>query len=166
MSELPALVEVDDFPGEDFVARFRAYLDGIYGIYLSEVAWGGLTFKGQKVRCRFEPETFGKHYAFWHMMQEGRIEDDRTPDSERCKRVRWIAWVIKAAKDGDPRVKVFPEQKRHGNQPWALWLEEANYLVILWERNGSYLLKTAYPVSYAGTLKALKRDWLLHSQGR
>jgi hypothetical protein len=166
MSELPEWVEVDDFPGEDFVARFRAYLDGIYGIYLSEVARGGLTFKGQKVSCRFQPETFGKHYAFWHMMQEGRIEDDRTADPERCKRVRWIAWVIRAAEAADPRVKVFQQLKRGTEQPWALWLEEASYVVILAERNGYFMLRTAFPVTYRNKAEELRRDWLRYTQGR
>jgi hypothetical protein len=133
-------------------------------IYLREVAHGRLTFQGLPVNCRYQPETFGKHYAFWHMMQEGPIEDERTADPERCKRVRWIAWVIRAAEAGNPRIKVFPEEKRYGEQPWALWMEEENYVVILWERNGYYLLKTAYPVTYKGTKKALLRDWLKHSQ--
>ncbi len=77
MSDLPDLVEVDDCPGKDFVARWKVYLDKVYAIYLQEVAHGRLSFKGLKVSCRYQPETFGKHYAFWHMMQEGVIEDDR-----------------------------------------------------------------------------------------
>lgn len=162
--EFPGFVEVDDFHGEDFASRWKIYLDAVYAIYLREVAWGGLTFRGLPVNCRYQPETYGKHYAFWHMMQEGPIEDERTADMERCRRVRWIAWVIKAAQTDDPRVRVFPEEKRHGEQPWALWVEEENYLVILWERNRYFLLKTAYPVTYAGTRKALMRDWLRHKQ--
>jgi len=166
MSDLPDLVEVDDFPGADFVERWKAYVDGVYDIYLREVARGGLNFNGRKVSCRFQPETFGKHYAFWHMMQEGPIEDDRTADIERCKRVRWIAWVIAAAETGHSLVKVFPQQKRGTEQPWALWVEDEGYVVILWERNGYYLLKTAFPVSYKGTQKGLERDWLRYSRGR
>lgn len=163
-NELPEFVEVDDFPGEDFVEKWKVYTDGIYEIFLQEVVNGGLTFQGLGISCQYRPATFGKHYGFWHMMQEGPVEDDRTADPERCKRVRWIAWVIRAAEAGDPRIKVFPEEKRYGEQPWALWMEEQNYVVILWERNGYFLLKTAYPVTYKGTRKALLRDWLSHCE--
>lgn len=31
----------------------------------------------------------GKEATFWHMIQEGRIEEDRTPDIRRCERIRW-----------------------------------------------------------------------------
>lgn len=167
MSEdLPDLVEVDDYPGEDFVARWKTYLDAVYAIYHREVARSGLTFQGLPVRCRFMPETFGKHFAFWHIMQEGRIEDDRTADPERCKRVRWIAWTIAASEAGDARVKVFPQLKRGTEQPWALWLEDAGYMVILAERNGYFLLRTAFPVTYRNKAEELRRDWLRHAHGR
>ncbi len=157
--ELPELVELDNFCGADFVSRWKAYIDCVYRIYLREVANGQLTFMGLNVSCRYQPMAFGKHYAFWHMMQEGPIEDDRTADLERCKRVRWIAWVITAAGAGDPRVKVFPQQKRGTEQPWALWMEEERYVVILWERNGYYLLKTAFPATKPRKIAELKRDW-------
>ena len=162
MSEPPALVEVGDFPGDDFASRWPGYLEGIYQRYLRSVARGGLVFRGQPVRCQFKPETHGKHFAFWHMMQEGsggRSEVDRTPDLERCRRVDWIAWVIRNA-DSHPGIRVFRQTIRPGKeQPWALWLNEYDYVVILWERNGYFLLKTAFYPLKRGKRAELDRDW-------
>jgi hypothetical protein len=30
-------------------------------------------------------------------VQEGRVEDDRTPDLRRCERIRWVRWIIESA---------------------------------------------------------------------
>lgn len=161
MSEPPEFIEVDDFPGDDFVSRWNPYLEHVYQRYLDSVANGQLTFRGLPVRCQFKPMTYGKAYGFWHMMQEGsggRGEDERTPDLERCRRVDWIAWVIRNA-DSHPEIRVFRQTKRWGEQPWALWLHEHDYLVILWERNGYFLLKTAFYPLFKGKLHELERDW-------
>jgi hypothetical protein len=161
MSEPPALVEVEDFPGEDFASRWEVYVEDIYQRYLRSVARGGLRFAGQKVSCQSRPESHGKHYAFWHMMQEGsggRAEEDRTIDLERCRRVEWIAWVIRNA-ESHPGIRVFRQTKRWGEQPWALWLYEYDYLVILWERRDYFLLKTAFYPLRRGKREELERDW-------
>lgn len=167
MSEPPDLIEVNDFPGDDFATRWRAYLEHIYQRYLKTVAFGELTFRGKKVNCQFRPETDGKHYAFWHMMQEGsggRSENDRTPDLERCRRVDWIAWMIANA-DMHPGIRVFRQTKRWGEKPWALWLHEHGYLVILWERKDYYLLKTAFYRLKKGKIEELERDWKAAQSG-
>jgi len=159
---IPDFVEMDNTLPGDYVSRFAAYLERLYDIYMNEVAKGNLRFKGLGVSCQYRPETHGKHYAFWHMMQEGGMgstnEDDRTIDFERCRRVRWIGWTIRNA-DRNPRIRVFPQAKRHGNQPWALWVAEVDYLVILWERNSYYLLKTAYVIGRKGKRKKLQQEW-------
>ena len=87
-------------------------------------------------------------------------------DLGRSKRVRWIAWVIAAAETVPLAGKGIPSTKRGTEHTWALWVEDEGYVVILWERNGYYLLKTAFPVNYKGTEKALERDWLRYSRGR
>ena len=154
----PPLIEVNDFPGIDYLEKWKKYLEHIYQVYLTSIAYGGLKFNGLPIKCQFRPETFGKHYAFWHMMQEGKIEDDRTIDLERCRRVSWISWVINNA-HCDERIRVFPQERNGTQQSWVLWLYEENYAVILWERKqGYFLLKTAFIVkSYK--YKEFERDW-------
>lgn len=162
MNDLPDFVEMDNSLPGDYVVRFNEYLDRLYAIYKEDVAFGKLTFQGLKVQCQFRPESHGKHYAFWHVMQEGKpgseLEDDRNIDLDRCKRIQWIAWCIRNA-GIDERIRVFPQNKRNGNQPWALWLYDNEYAVILWERNGYYLLKTAFMVKYKRAKEEFERDW-------
>ena len=167
MSEPPDLVEVDDFAGADFGNRLKFYLEDIYQRYLRSVAKGGLTFRGKRVNCQFRPETHGKHFAFWHMMQEGsggRSEDDRTIDPERYRRVDWIAWVIANA-GTHPGIRVFQQATRWGETSWALWLYEYDYAVILWERKDYYLLKTAFYPIYKRKKEELERDWKAFQAG-
>ena len=156
MSALPPFLECSDYPGDDTAERWSNYVEGLYTVYLRTVARGNLLFRGLPVRCQFRPETLGKHYAFWHMMQEGLSEDDRTTDVQRCRRVAWISWVIQNA-GADARVRVF-QQQRGSEKSWVLWLHEHDYAVILWERNGYYLLKTAFMVK-SHKRAEFERDW-------
>jgi hypothetical protein len=160
MSALPDFLEMADFPGDDYLSRWNAYVEAIYQVYSREVAYGRLTFRGQPVRCQYRPETNGKHFAFWHMMQEaalGKREEDRTIDLERCRRVRWIAWAIQNA-GNDSAIRVFKQAARAGETSWVLWLHEDAYAVILWERNGYFLLKTAFNVR-THKEREFTRDW-------
>lgn len=157
MRPLPDLLSVDDLPGEDFVERLRQSIDVAYKIYVSEIARGGLTFRGERVSCQYRPETLGKHFAFWHMMQEGKIEDERTIDTARMARVRWISWVIEAADSANADVRIVP-QIRDGEKSWVLWLFQHDYAVILRERTGYYLLKTAFPVK-SHYRQTLEKQW-------
>lgn len=161
MSQPPPFVEVGDFPGADYASRWKVYEEDIYQRYLRTVAKGGLTFQGKPVNCQHKPETHGKHFAFWHMMQEGsggRSEDERTIDLERCRRVDWIAWVIANA-GAHPGIRVFQQASRWGETSWVLWLYEHDYAVILWERKGYYLLKTAFHPMWRRKREEFERDW-------
>jgi hypothetical protein len=42
------------------------------------------------VNCRRPPETAGRWASFWHLLQEGPVEHDRTPTLRRCERIRWV----------------------------------------------------------------------------
>src|SRR5690625_3659343 len=109
MNSVPDLFLVDSQPGADFEERWSNYIKTVYQRYLQSVAFGDLRFRGLPVRCQFRPETHGKHYAFWHMIQEGsggRVEDERTPDLRRCERIDWIAWCIRAAETGVSEIRV------------------------------------------------------------
>lgn len=163
MSAPPSLIQLVEFPGDDFITRWPHFIEHIYRRYLATVAFGKLTFRGRKVNCQFRPESHGKHYAFWHMMQEGscgRSEDDRTPDPERCRRVEWISWVIQNA-ETHAGIRVFRQADRRGEKSWALWFHEFDYAVILWERKDYFLLKTAFLVK-PHKKKDFERDWKTH----
>jgi hypothetical protein len=157
VSQLPEFLEMANIPGDDTAERWKIYLEVLYGVFQRTLARGQLAFRGFKIGCRRLPESQGKHFAFWHLVQEGYPEEDRYPDVERCRRLLWIAWVIQNA-DLDPGIRVFPQTPRHGDKTWALWLFEHEYVVILAERSGYYLLKTAFVVN-SQKCEQLLRDW-------
>jgi hypothetical protein len=88
---LPRKIIVDEFPGADYAERWKAFLEAIYLIFEQTLANGGLRFQGLPVKCRYHPPYNGKHSSFWHLMSEGKVEDERTPDLERCARISWIS---------------------------------------------------------------------------
>ena len=138
------------------------YLEALYGVYQRTLVRGGLTFRGLRVGCRRIPESSGKHFAFWHLVQEGFPEEDRLPDLERCRRLLWVSWVIQQA-GHHAGIRVFRQTPRSGDRTWALWLVEQSYAVILAERSGYYLLKTAFMVKPEKAAE-LDRDWRASAQ--
>lgn len=158
MSQLPDFIEMGESLGADTVERWKVYLEVLFTVFERTLAKAGLTFRGLNVGCRRYPESRERHYGFWHLIQEGWPEDDRTPDLERCRRLLWVSWVIQNA-DQDPAIRVFPQTRRFGENPWALWLHEHDYCVILVERSGYYMLKTAFLITKDGKRQELERDW-------
>jgi hypothetical protein len=47
----------------------------------------------------------------------------------------------------------------------VLWLDEDDYAVILWERNGYYLLKTAFLVK-PHKRQEFERDWKKYTENQ
>ena len=157
---LPALLRVEDFPGADYAEKWKAFLEAIYQVFLQQVVRGGLRFQGLPVRCRYHPPYDGKHAAFWHLMSEGKVEEDRTPDLERCARMRWIAWVIQNA--DNPQIVRWWKTERttsHGTKTRVpLWFVEGSYTVILEKRPAYYLLITTYCLK-PNQLRRFQQEW-------
>ena len=142
----------DLFP---FHGNWEKYVEELYEIYMREIVSGDLKFKGLPVRCRYHPETKGKGYGFWHVIQEGRIEEERLPDFRRCERIRWISWLIRNA-EKDSRISWW-QNKRGSDKRVVIWIEDKDFVVILAKRSGYYLLITAYTVS-PRRKKAFKKE--------
>lgn len=140
-----------------FGGDWHLYVEEIYQVYVESVANAGLMFNGLKVSCQFRPESQGKHFGFWHVISEGPIEDDRTPDFRRCERITWIAYLI--ANVGSDTEITWWENKRGSNTHAVIWHEAENFVVILAARNGYYLLKSAYcPESHRTKTFVKERD--------
>jgi hypothetical protein len=134
-----------------------AYLDRLYEIYLDTVVRPQLTYRGLRVSARRNPETNGKGAGFWHIVSEGKEEDERLPDPRRCERIRWIEWVIRLADAGDPLVDTWTN-RRKGNVNEVLWCEPHEYAVILSRRNGFFLLSTAYCVTKSHRIATFRSE--------
>jgi hypothetical protein len=129
-----------------FEGEWTLYEDEIYQCFVATVVRGRLTFENMPISVQYRPETNGKHFGFWHVISESEnrhnhAEEDRIPDIKRCERIKWIAWLIKNyTADGVSWWK----NKRKGKTHIVIWAEELDFAVILAERKGYYLLKTAY----------------------
>ena len=145
----------DLLPFSAYGGDWRAYEDALHDIFLREIARGGLRFGAWPVNCRRIPETGGRWASFWHLVQEGRIEDDRTPDLRRCERIRWVRWVIEHA-GTHPDIDHW--QNTRGTETNSLLWYREEYLVVLAQRRDYWLLKTAYCTVQTGRIAKLRRE--------
>ena len=147
----PDLLPLD---GDKFKGDWVAYECELYRIFESEIKGGGLQYCGLPIKCRRIPETQGKWAAYWHLIQQGRVEDERTPDPRRCERIRWIRWVIENA-DSHPEIDVWQNTRPEGANV-LLWFRE-EYLVVLGIRQGYWLLRTAYVTEHSERYRGVER---------
>lgn len=146
----PELLPLDAFGGS-----WSDYETALYRIFLNEIARGSLQFRGMPVRCRRIPETRGRWAAFWHLVQEGRVEEERIPDLRRCERIGWVRWIIE--NDGaHPGIEAW-ENSRGTEVNALLWYRE-EYLVVMAQRRDYWLLKTAYCTDRSGRKRQLRRE--------
>jgi hypothetical protein len=136
---LPDLIEFAEYGGV-----WPLYLEAIYQYYLDDVANANLTYHGLRIGCKRIPLYEGKGAGFWHAISEGETEETRKADLRRCERIRWIPHIITQAQDGISSPVTWWKNKRGANTHVIFLHEKESYVVILAERNGYYLLKTAY----------------------
>lgn len=155
----PDLVLFNSFGGD-----WTAYETELHRIFLADIARAALQFRGARVGCRRHPEEGGRWVSFWHLVQEGRVEKDRTPDLRRCERIRWVRWVIENAATHHEIDEW--QNTRSTEVNTLLWYRE-EYLVVLARRPGYWLLKTAYCTEKSGRIRQLckERDAFLQGVG-
>lgn len=140
---------------ESFGGNWRAYEDALHRIFMDEIVRGALQFRNQRVSCRRNPENAGRWSSFWHLVQEGRVEEEREPDLRRCERLRWVRWIIGNAA-ANPDIEEW-QNVRRGETNTLLWYRE-EYLVVLAHRNGYWLLRTAYCTDRPHRVTQLRRE--------
>lgn len=146
----PDLLRFGMFDGD-----WTAYESELHDIFLNEIARGGLQFRGWPVNCRRHTEVAGRWASFWHLVQEGPVEEDRLPDLRRCERIRWVRWVTE---NGPTHSEIDEWQNMRGTEICTLLWYREEYLVVLAQRKGYWLLKTAYCTEKSGRLKQLRRE--------
>lgn len=153
MAQPPAIIPLH--------GEWADYLDQIYEHFLDDLIRNVRHLKGKPIRARFNPETNGKGFSFWHVISEGDEENERVPDLRRCERIRWIAWMIDQVANGAEHILTWNNTRtsRRGTvERLVLFCEEASYAVILEERADHLLLVSAYPVSGRRAAK-LRAEW-------
>ncbi len=150
MLEMPELLE--------FNGVWNSYINKVYHEFQMSFLNAGIRFRGLPVQPRYTPEYDGKEFGFWHLTSEGEKEEERTPDLERCARIRWISFMIQHHES--EHLSCW-EERKGSNSEIVIWHEAENYVVVLAARRDYWLLKTAYVVNRSG-----KRRQLINSRCR
>ena len=151
---LPPLVLFNDYGG-----NWNRYVEALYGYYRQDFVSSSLSFRGIRVARKRRPFEHGKEATFWHLISEGKTEEERLPDLRRCERIRWPRPIIKHA--DEPVIKVW-ENKRKTETRICIWFEDVEYLVVLAPRKGYVLLWTAYPVTRSHRKRKLQKEHKAH----
>lgn len=147
---LPALLELNDYGGD-----WPGYLEAVYARFRLDFVETTLNFRGEPVRIGAQLID-GKERTFWHAISEGDAEANRTPDLRRCERIGWIRAMIEH--ENDEAILSWP-QTRGARQRHALWLRNAEFIVVLEKRPGCWWLWTAYPTERPHTQRKLMREY-------
>jgi len=150
-SWLPPLLLLEAYNG-----NWDDYLDALYSIFKKDFVIKQPQFESFRVGIKRHPLTKGKETTFWHLVSEGRVEDDRLPDLRRCERIRWVRAIIEHSDDS--AIKVW-RNKKSRDKRICLWLDNQEYLVILAERKRYVILWTAYLVPQAHYKKKLQKEY-------
>ena len=148
---LPPLVLLEDSEGD-----WGAYLERIYGYFKADFVDDKPKFGGRMLALKRHPVSRGKEATFWHMIQEGKTEEERRPNLRRCERIRWPKPIIE--NDSSEFIKIWSNVRR-GETRICIWLESEEYVVILADRGDYILLWTAYPVVRNHTKVKFQREY-------
>lgn len=138
-SWLPDTIEMSDYGG-----NWDDYLEAIYTLFLDNYTKNDLNYNGTRIASKKHPEIAGKSATFWHIISSGRVEAEKIPDLDRCKRILWARSIIENSADSE--ILVWVEEGYSGGSRTLLWLKNHDYLVVLANRDGYTLLWTAYNV--------------------
>ena len=97
---LPDLVLFENYGG-----KWEKYLNAIYKYFSKDFVDNKPCYKGIKLALKKHPMEQGKEATFWHLISEGKKEEDRIPDLRRCERIRCPGLIIEH--DTDENLKVW-----------------------------------------------------------
>lgn len=141
-SWLPPLIQLEDFGGD-----WSAYLNAVLGVFDRDFGGSRPDFRGKRMGLKRHPLVDGMPATFWHMISEGKGEDQRTPDMRRCERIGWPRAMLLAAED-ENRVLVWEEPDPRRGLKYLLTLPDFSYLFVIDDRGDYVLPWTAYSVEH------------------
>ena len=150
-SWLPSLVLLTDYGG-----NWDDYLKAVHKFFRADFVASRPNYRDQPVKIKSMPYDDNKEATFWHLVSEGKREEERTPDFRRCERIRWPRPVIENCDISG--IKVW-ENERRGKISICIWFDDIDYLVVLGKRKGYVLLVTAYPVTYKNRKEDLEKEY-------
>ena len=148
---LPELITLKEYDGE-----WKKYCEAIYAIFHRDFVASKPAYAAKRFALKKHPEYDGKAATFWHLISDGKIEEDRTPDMRRCERIAWPKPIIEAI--GEDNVRVW-RNKRGRSERIVIAVEDFSYVVILDDRENFVLLWTAYYLQYPNQRRKMEREY-------
>ena len=157
---LPDLILMQDSNND-----WESYCQQIYSIFSRDFVNDKPRWcTGQRVSLKRHPEYDGKSATFWHMVSEGNVESERTPDLRRCERIAWVRACMEAFDNQSPISGqvgkiVWWKEKRGSEERYLLSLTDFSYIVVIADRKSYVLPWTAYCVEYEHQRRKLGRKY-------
>ena len=131
------------------------YIEAIYLIYKEEFINKGIYFRKEKLGLKRLPLRNGKEATFYHIISEGKDEEQRDIDLERCARIKWPRAILASDYVG---LKIW-ENKRKNKRNILVWFPEKEYLIIIRKNPNEKLIWTAYPVTENHRKRKLQKEY-------
>lgn len=148
---LPELILLENFGG-----NWQTFFEQVYQYFHQDFVVSKPIFRGKRLGLKRHPEYQGKSATFWHMISEGNVEEERTPDIRRCECIRWPKPIIENS--NAKQLKVWAEIR--GNQKRVyIWYEVEGYLVVLDDRKEYILPWTAFYIEHQHERRKYNKRW-------
>lgn len=82
---LPDLIKLNDYQG-----NWPSYVEKLYACFVKDFKVDGVNYEEKRVGFIAEPFYQGKEFSFWHMITEGKIEEERIPDMLSVTLIIWL----------------------------------------------------------------------------
>lgn len=148
---LPPLLTLDSVGGD-----WDRYLEAVYECFRKDFVTDRAVFRTRLVAVGRYRMTLGKEDTFWHLISEGKDEASRTPDLQRCERIRWPRSFVD--NEADPVIRIW-ENRRNNESRVLLYLEQENFLVVLIDKGNKFILLTAYIVTRSHQREKLLKEF-------
>lgn len=148
---LPNLVLLQDCSGD-----YSVFFQRVYSCFVQDFVASKPVFQGIRLGLKKHPLIDGKEYTFWHLISEGKDEQNRLPVIERMERIRWPRPLIENS--FCVNLKVWKNQRGKDTRI-LIWYETEEYLIVLNERKGFILPWTAYLVKENHSKRKLMKEY-------
>jgi len=150
-SWLPSITTLAEHGG-----NWSPYFEAVYGIFHRDFVASKPAYSGKRFALKRYPEFQGKSATFWHLISDGKVEDDRLPDMRRCERIAWPRPIIEAI---DSQTVRCWRNTRGRSERILLAVEDFSYVVVLDDREDFVLLWTAYYVEHANKRRRMEQEY-------
>jgi hypothetical protein len=158
---LPELLRLEDSSG-----NWKDYVERLHRQFLTDFVASKPDWHGKRVGLKNHPEYDGKSATFWHMISEGSVEADRTPDMRRCERIAWPRPMMDEFDDAAPGTTgcqaLWWTELRGTETRYHLAPDDFSYVVVVADRGAFVLPWTAYYVEHAHRREKLRKKWRDH----